>query len=99
MNGASIAPPLRPAMPRTVVSARLPVAGSIATILMPDQKDPKLSHQRPDASTTRFGSMALKPSDVRDSITRPWFVHVPDSPVVLVARKIADRLEPNDEAE
>jgi hypothetical protein len=99
MTGASIAPPLRPAMARIVLSERLPVDGLSSTILSPDQNDPKLSHQRPDWSTTRFGSMALKLSEVRDSMTRPWLVQVPEAPVVLVARKIADRLEPNVDAE
>src|SRR5687767_11354927 len=99
MNGASIAPPLRPAMLRTVPSARSPVDGLIATILIPDQNDPKLSHHRPAGSTTRFGSMALKLSLVRDSMTSPAFVHVPESPEVLVARKIADRFDPNVDAE
>ena len=32
-------------------------------------------------------------------MTRPWLVQLPEVPVVLVARKIADRLEPNVEAE
>jgi hypothetical protein len=86
-------------MLRMVESDRLPVDELSATILMPDQNDPKLSHQVPEASTTRFGSMALKLSDVRDSMTTPWLVQLPEAPVVLVARKIADRFEPKVEAE
>ena len=66
--------------------------------LMPDQNEPKLSHQRPDGSTNRFGSMALKLSLVVDSMTRPWLVQLPEAPVVLVARKIAEWLEPKVEA-
>src|SRR5690606_33974832 len=99
MVGASIAPPLRPAMEMRDEPSRLPVAGSSWIILMPDQNEPKLSHQRPWSSMTRLGSMALKSSEVRDSMTRPWLVHDPDAPVVLVARKIAERLEPKVEAE
>src|SRR5690242_17797838 len=99
MTGASIAPPLRPAIARTVLSERRPVAGFRAISLMPDQNEPKLSHHRPLASTTRLGSMALKLSLVRDSMTRPWWVQVPAAPVGLVARKIAERLEPKVEAE
>src|SRR4051794_19677703 len=99
MKGASIAPPPRPAIDRIVLSARLPVDGSSCTILTPDQNEPKLSHQRPWASIARLGSMALKLSELRDSITRPWLVHDPDAPLVLVARKIAEWLEPKVEAE
>jgi hypothetical protein len=99
MVGASIAPPLRPAMLRMVVSARLPVDGVMAICLMPVQNEPKFSHHRPESSTIRSGSMALKLSLVRDSMTRPWSVQVPVAPVGLVARKIAERLEPKEEAE
>src|ERR1041384_3559325 len=99
MFGASIAPPLRPAMECRVLSDRRPVDGLSAIILMPDQNEPKLSHQRPWSSTTRSGSMALKLSDVRDSTTSPRLVHVPELPLGLVARKIPDRFTPNVEAE
>ncbi|SDJ48281.1 hypothetical protein SAMN04488074_102173 [Lentzea albidocapillata subsp. violacea] len=68
-----------------------------AIILMPDQNEPKLSHQRPCSSATM--SMALKSSGVRDSTTSPRWVHVPEPPLGLVATKIADRFEPNVEAE
>ncbi|GAB3096231.1 hypothetical protein GCM10027054_23910 [Isoptericola nanjingensis] len=43
--------------------------------------------------------MALKSSEVLDSTTVPRCVQVPGSPVGLVARKIADRFTPNDDAE
>jgi hypothetical protein len=78
---------------------RRPVAGSSWISLVPDQNEPKSSHHRPASSTTRFGSMALKVSPARDSTTSPRWVQVPALPEGLVARKIADRLEPNVEAE
>lgn len=66
--------------------------------MIPDQNDPKDSHQAPDWSMTRLGSIALKSSDVADAMTTPWLVQDPDAPVVLVARKMADLFEPNVEA-
>jgi hypothetical protein len=80
------------------VPRRSPVAGSRAISLMPDQNEPKSSHHRPWSSTTRFGSMALKLSPARDSTTSPRWVQLPELPEGLVARKIADRLEPKVEA-
>src|SRR5688500_3086830 len=99
MFGASIGPPLRPAMERRTESDRRPVAGLSAIILMPDQNEPKLSHQPPRSSTTRSGSMALKLSEARDSTTRPRWVQVPGLPLGLVARKIADLFDSKVEAE
>jgi len=42
--------------------------------------------------------MALKLSVVFDSMTRPLLVQVPGFPLVLVARKIAEWLEPKVDA-
>src|SRR6476659_10138090 len=99
MNGASMAvEPPRWAIPEMVVLSRFPVAGSSWTSLMPVQNEPSDSHQRPCPSTTRLGSMALKLSELAVAMTRPWLVHEPEAPVVLVARKIAEVLEPNVEA-
>ncbi|MBB5801020.1 hypothetical protein F4560_000788 [Saccharothrix ecbatanensis] len=52
--------PSVPAMPVIALPDRRPVAGSNWISLMPDQEEPKLSHQRPWSSTTGLGSMALK---------------------------------------
>src|SRR3954447_13857556 len=102
MYGASAAdvPPVRWAMLRSAVSVvlRLPVAGSSRYILIPVHQEPKLSHHRPAESTKRFGSIALWSSLVVVCTTMPWFVQLPGSPVVLVARKIAELREPSDEA-
>ncbi len=43
--------------------------------------------------------MALKFTAVLLSITMPRWVQLPEAPVGLVARKIAERCEPNVEAE
>src|SRR5689334_14148573 len=99
MFGASIGPPPRPASARRLASERRPVEGERAICLIPDQNDPKDNHHRPWSSTTRSGSMALKSSVLRDSMTRPRCVQVPELPLGLVARKIADLLEPKLEAE
>src|SRR4051812_30429561 len=99
MYDASIAPPLRPAMSRIEVPERMPVDGSSAICSIPDQNEPKFSHQLPASSTIRFGSIALKLLDVADSTTRPLLVQLPEAPVGLVARKIAEWFEPNVEAE
>lgn len=68
-------------------------------ILMPDQNEPKLSHQAPDWSITRFGSMAFQSFEVVDAMTSPWLVQLPAAPVVLVARKIAELFDPKLDAE
>src|SRR5690348_11018545 len=100
MNGASIAvvEPVRRARLRTVESARFPVAGSSLISLIPVQNEPNDSHHWPDPSTIRFGSIALKSLLFDDSMTRPWLVQVPEVPLGLVARKIAEWREPNVDA-
>ena len=81
-------------MERSWLSERLPVFESSAINLMPDQNDPKDNHHLPEASTTRFPSMAFQPLFSYDSMTTPWLVQEFDRPVLLVARKMADLLEP-----
>src|SRR3954452_3640426 len=99
MYDASIAPPLRPAISRIEEPDRMPVDGFSAICWMPDQNEPKFSHHRPAVSTNRLGSIALKLFEPVDAITKPRLVQVPEAPVGLVARKIAEWLEPNVEAE
>src|SRR3954468_7571997 len=99
MYDPSIAPPLRPAISRIEEPDRMPVDGFSAICWMPDQNEPKFSHHWPASSTIRFGSIALKLFDVADSTTRPRLVQLPEAPVALVARKIAEWFEPNVEAE
>ena len=74
------------------------VDGSMRIILMPVQNEPSESHHRPVESTLRFGSMALKSFALEVSMTSPRCVHVPGMAVGLVARKMADFCEPNEEA-
>src|SRR5699024_2748067 len=81
------------------VPCRRPVAGSRRMSLSPDQNEPYDIHHRPSPSTRRFGAIALWSDEVVDSTTRPRLVQEPDAPVGDVARKIADRWEPNDDAE
>ena len=84
-NGASTAPPPRPATARIDVPERSLVTRSIAICWIPDQNEPNVSHQRPDKSTVRLGSLAFHRSEVRLAMTNPWCVQEPADAVGLVA--------------